>query len=69
MKGLLAGCGVHLARQGDVKAQRDQARQCDGSALPAALWARLQREWQQAQWLTEQIGRLEGEPASDPAYE
>jgi transposase len=61
MQGLLAGCGVRLARQGDVEAQLDQARQWDGSALPAALRARLQHAWQQVQWLTEQIVRLEGE--------
>ena len=61
MKGLLAGCGVRLALQGDVEAQLDQARQWDGSALPAALRARRQREWQQVQGLTEQIVRLEAE--------
>ena len=44
MTGLLAGCGVRLARPGDVEAQLNQAHQRDGSALPAALWARLQRE-------------------------
>jgi transposase len=61
MKGLLAGCGVRPVLQGDVEAQLDQARQWDGSALPAALRARLQREWQQVQWLTEQIVSLEAE--------
>jgi transposase len=61
MKGLLAGCGVRLALQGDVEAQLDQARQWDGSALPAALRARLQRAWQQVQGLTDQIVRLEAE--------
>jgi transposase len=61
MKGLLAGYGVRLALQGDVEAQLAQARQWDGSPLPAALQARLQREWQQVQWLTEQIVSLEAE--------
>jgi transposase len=61
MKGLLAGYGVRLALQGDMEAQLDQARQWDGSPLPAALRARLQREWQQVQFLTEQIVSLEAE--------
>jgi transposase len=61
MKGLLAGCGVRLALQGEVEAQLDQARQWDGSPLPAALRARLQREWQQVCFLTQQIDALEAE--------
>jgi transposase len=61
MKGLLAGCGVCLALQGDVEAQLDQAHQWDGSALSAALRARLQREWQQVCFLTQQIEALEAE--------
>jgi transposase len=61
MKGLLAGCGVRLALQGDVEAQLDQARQWDGSALSAALRARLQRAWQQVCFLTQQIEALEAE--------
>jgi transposase len=59
MKGLLTGCGVRLALQGDVETQLAQARQWDGAPLPAALQARLRREWQQVQWLTEQIVHLE----------
>ena len=61
MKGLLAGYGVRLALQGNVEAELEQARQWDASPLPAALRARLKREWQQVQQLTEQIGRLEAE--------
>jgi transposase len=61
LKGLLAGCGVRLALQGDVEAQLEQARQWDGSALSAALRARLQREWQKVCVLTPQIEALEVE--------
>jgi transposase len=61
MKGLLAGCGIRLALQGAVEAQLDQARQWDGSPLSAALRARLQREWQQVCFLTQQIDALEAE--------
>jgi transposase len=61
MKGLLAGYGVRLALQGNVEAELEQARQWDASPLPAALRARLKREWQQVQYLTEQIAQLEAE--------
>lgn len=75
MKGLLAGYGVRLALQGEVEAQLDQARQWDGSPLPAALQARLPREWQKVQVLTEQIVSLEAErravlrTSAEPAVE
>ena len=61
IKGLLAGYGVRLALHGDVAAQLEEVRQWDGSPLPPALRARLQREWQKACFLTEQIDRLEAE--------
>jgi transposase len=61
MKGLLAGWGRRLARQGEVAAPRDQARQWDGSALAAALRARLPREWQPVGFLTQQLEALEAE--------
>ena len=35
--------------------------QWDGATLPATLRARLKREWQKVQSLTEQIGSLEAE--------
>jgi transposase len=60
-KGLLAGDGVRLAWPGEVAAQLDQARQGEGSPLPAALQARVPREWQQVQVLTEQLVSLEAE--------
>jgi transposase len=60
-KGLLAGCGMRLGLPGDVETQLAEVRPWDGTPLPAALRARLQREWQKVQHLTEQIGSLEAE--------
>jgi transposase len=58
---MLAGYGIRMALQGDVETQIEEVRQWDGSPLPAALRARLKREWQKVQHLTEQIGSLEAE--------
>ena len=46
---------------GEVETQLEEVRQWDGTPLPAALHARLKREWQKVQQLTEQIGSLEAE--------
>jgi transposase len=61
IKGLLAGYGIRLGLQGEVETQLEAVRQWDGSPLPAALCARLKREWQKVQGLTEQITQLEAE--------
>jgi transposase len=61
IKGLLAGCGIRMALQGEGETQLDAVRQWDGPPLPAALRARLKREWQKVQGLTEPIGSLEAE--------
>jgi transposase len=61
MQGLLAGYGVHIALQGDVDAQIEQAQQWDGSPLPSALRTRLKRAWQQVGFLTAHIQTLEAE--------
>jgi transposase len=61
IKGLLAGYGVRMALSGDVEAQLEQVRQWDGTPLPAALRARLGREWRKVELLTEQIGGLEAQ--------
>jgi transposase len=61
IKGLLAGYGIRMALQGEVATQREQVRQWDGLPLPAALCARLKREWQKVQGLTEQITQREAE--------
>ena len=60
-KGLLAGYGIRMGWQGDVETQLEAVRQWDGAPLPTALRARLQREWQKVQPLTEPSGRLETE--------
>jgi transposase len=59
IQGLLASHGLRVALQGDVPAQLSQLRQWDGSPLPPALRARLEREWQKVIFLTEQIEGLE----------
>jgi len=61
IKGLLAGHGVQLVRQGDVEAQLDQTHQWDGAPLPSALRSRLKRAWQQVGFLTAHIQTLEAE--------
>ena len=74
-KGLLAGCGMRLGWPGEVEPPRAQVRQWDGSPLPAALRARLQREWQKGQGLTAQLTQLEAarraavRPREDPVLE
>jgi len=59
MQGLLSNVGVRLTLQGDVSAHLEQLRQWDGTPLPPALRARLERDWQQVCFLTEQIKTLE----------
>ena len=61
IKGLRAGYGMRMRWPGDVGAQREQVRQGDGSSRPAALLARLKREWQKGQGLTAQSAHLEAE--------
>jgi transposase len=61
IKGLLAGYGIRLTRQGDVLAQVGKLQQWDGTPLPPALRARLAREWQKIGLLTEHIAALEAE--------
>jgi transposase len=61
IKGLLAGYGIRLTLQGDVPTQWAKLQQWDGTPLPPALRARLDREWQKVGLLTEQIAALEAE--------
>jgi transposase len=61
IKGLLANQGIRLPTRTNVGATLDTLRLWDGSALPVALRARLQREWDHAQFLHAKILDLERE--------
>ena len=64
MKGLLATQGVRMAAgrgAADLEAELEALRVWDGSALPAGLRARLQRDGAHAQFLHTQIRELERE--------
>ena len=73
IRGLLAGQGVALASLADFPARLPTLRTWDGSALPAALGARLAREWVKVDGLSAQIRALETErrhllcTSADPA--
>jgi hypothetical protein len=64
-----------MGLQGEVETQIEEVRQWDGTPLPAALCARLKREWEKVQGLTEQILPLEAErltalrPRAEPVME
>jgi transposase len=60
-KGLLASQAVRLPRGTDVRVALETVRLWDGSPLPAALRARLDRECEHAQFLRTKIGQLERE--------
>src|SRR6266516_3089233 len=51
MNGLLANQGLWLPPGTDVGAAAKTMRLWDGSPVPAALRARLEREWEHAQFL------------------
>ena len=59
VKGLLANQGLRLPKGTDVGAVLDTLRLWDGSPLPAALHARLQREWEHARSLRTKLRELE----------
>jgi transposase len=61
VQGLLAAQGVRLPKGPDLKGALATVRLWDGSALPAGLRARLERECQHAQFLRATIGQLERE--------
>ena len=60
-QGRLAGYGLRLALPGEGETPREEGRPWDGTPLPSAWCARLQRAWQQGQGLTEPSGSLEAE--------
>lgn len=61
MQGLLANHGLRLSKGRDLTALLEEMRLWDGSPLPAGLRARLQREWEHAQFLHAKILELERE--------
>jgi len=61
MQGLLANHGLRLPKGRDLNALLEEIRLWDGSPLPAGLRARLQREWEHAQFLHAKILELERE--------
>lgn len=61
IKGLLATQGVRLEVRRDFLERLDEIRLWDGSRLPGGLQARLERAWEQREWLTARIRHLEAE--------
>src|SRR5216117_2686327 len=61
IKGLLAGQGIRLEKNGDLRQRLGRLRQWDGAPLPAGLLARLQREWEHAEFLHGKILELSRE--------
>ncbi len=61
IKGLLANQGIRLEKNGDLRQRLGRLRQWDGAPLPAGLLARLQREWEHAEFLHGKILELERE--------
>lgn len=61
IKGLLANQGIRLPKRRDLGELLERVRLWDGSPLPAGLRARLQREWEHAQFLHGKIVELERE--------
>ena len=59
--GLLATQGVTLALTGDVPAALRAVRRWDGSPVPAALVARVERDWRQVEALTARRMVLQGQ--------
>lgn len=65
IKGLLATHGVKMAVKGDFITRLESIRLWDGSPLPSAMRARLQREWVKVELLTNQIQVLEAERSAE----
>ncbi len=59
IKGLLASQGVALPFQKDFLSRLETVRLWDGSPLPAALHARLKRDYERSQLVKKQIAQLE----------
>jgi transposase len=63
IKGLLASQGVAFPFQKDFLSRVERVRIWDGSPLPAALHARLRRDYERYELVQQQIHQLEGERA------
>jgi transposase len=61
IQGLLANQGIRVPKSRDLGALLEGMRLWDGSPLPAGLRARLQREWEHAQFLHGKIAEMERE--------
>ena len=59
LKGLLASQGVALPFQKDFLSRLETVRLWDGSPLPSALHARMEREYERYQLVKQQINQLE----------
>lgn len=59
MRGLLASQGLDLPPQTDFEEKLNAARLWDGTAVPAGLRSRLEREWERLVLLSQQIRFLE----------
>jgi len=69
IQGLLATQGIRLPKSRDLGALLEGMRLWDGSPLPAGLRARLQRDWEHAQFLRAKIVELERERQRAIAYD
>jgi transposase len=64
IKGLLAGCGLGVAKIGDDFTKvLTELRQCDGSPVPAEMQQRLRREYERHEFVHRQIRDVENERA------
>jgi transposase len=61
IRGLLANQGLEIDLSQDVREQFERMRQWDGSPLPPGLRARLEREWEQVEFVTRRIRHLQNE--------
>jgi transposase len=61
IQGLLATQGVKVAPHADFLDRLAEVERWDGSPLPAGVRDRIERAWEQRNWLTERVRQLEGE--------
>ena len=61
IQGLLATQGVKVAPHTDFLDRLAGVERWDGSSLPAGLRGRVERAWEQREWLTKRIRQLEAE--------